>query len=232
MISGRNYFALINGVANTPAASGTPSKINVTAQFNPFRSELKSAISIAQQVGTAGFLTVTFAGTYAVGDLVRLTITSNLTSRQAWRKSYTHVVQAGLATVTDIANAFTAMIAADVANTLNTPYSAVANVAGVMTVTQLDDDKKGLVGYTFTDSAAGTIVNVPTATVISEGQPSDLVDKGIDAGLITAANYTTVRITFHADAAIPFIDSQGATCREIYWYGTPAQAAALVALIP
>jgi len=233
MISGRNYFSLLNEAGNLPASAGTPAKINVTAQFNPFRSELKSAISIAQVVGTAGFLTVTFAGGgYAVGDLVRLTITSNLTSRQAWRKSYVHTVQAGLTSVTNIADAFTAMIQADVNNILNSPYSAVANVAGVLTVTQLDDDKQGLVGYTFTDSAAGTIASVPTITVISEGQPSDLIDRGVDAADITLANYTTVRITLHSEVAIPFIDSQGATCKEIYWYGTPAQAAALVALIP
>jgi hypothetical protein len=232
MISGRNYFALINEAANLPASAGTPPKINVTAQFNPWRSELKSAISIPQVVGVSGFLTVTFAGAYAVGDEVRLTITSNLTSRQAWRKSYTHTVQAGLTTATDIANAFTAMIQADVNNPLNSPYSAVSNVAGVMTVTQFDDDKQGLVSYTFTDSAAGTIVSVLTPTVISEGQPSDLIDKGIDAADILLANYTTVRITFHNEVAIPFIDSQGATCKEIFWYGTPAQAAALVALIP
>ena len=233
MISGRNYFALIAPIAPfLPAQSGTPAKVSVTDQFNPFRSELKAVVSIPQAVGVAGFLTVTFAGAYAVGDLVRLTIVSNLTSRQLFRKSYVHTVQAGLTTPTDIANAFTAMIQADVNNPLNSPYSAVSNVAGVMTVTQFDDDKRGLVSYTFTDSAAGTIVSVPTATVISEGQPSDLIDKGIDPALITAANYTTLRITFHNEVAIPFIDSQGATCKEIYWYGTVAQAAALAGLIP
>jgi hypothetical protein len=232
MISGRSIIPMINGTANTPAASGTPSKINVTEFFSVFRSELKAVVQIAQQVGTAGFLTVTFAGTYAVGDEVRLTITSNLTGRQAWRKSYVHTVLAGATSVTAIADAFTAMISADVANTLNSPYSAVANVAGVLTVTQLDDDKNGLVGYTFTDSAAGTMVNVPTATVISEGQPQDLIDAGIDSDKISAANYNTLRITFHHEVAIPFIDSQGATCKEIYWYGTLAQGNALAALIP
>ena len=239
MIGGRNYFALLNPSANTPGLTGTPAKINVTDNFNPFRSELKAVVSIGPNAGTAGFLTVTFAGGgYAVGDLVRLTITSNLTSRQAWRKSYVHTVQAGLATVTDIADAFTAMIQADVNNTLNSPYSAVANVAGVLTVTQLDDDKQGLVGYTFTDSAAGTIASVPTTTVISEGQPSDLIDRGVDAAEIAAygafpgAGLTTLRITFHNEVAIPFIDSQGATVKEIYWYGTTAQAATLAGLIP
>jgi hypothetical protein len=230
MISGRDYFALINEVTNLPAASGTPSKINVTAKFNPFRSELKSVISIPQVVGTAGTLAITIAGAYAVGDEIRVTITSNLTSRQAWRKSYVYTVPAGGTANNAIALAIANLIAADV--NPNSPYASAIAAVNVVTVTQLDDDKRGLVGYEYTDSAAGTIAIVSTPTVISEGQPSDLVDKGIDPALITAANYTTLRITFHNEVAIPFIDSQGATCKEIYWYGTPAQAAALAALIP
>ena len=47
-----------------------------------------------------------------------------------------------------------------------------------------------------------------------------------------AGGWTTLRITLHSEAAIPFIDSQGATAKEIYWYGTPADAAALALLIP
>ena len=225
---GRDYFALLNGVSNTPA--DTAGIVNVTEKFSVQRSELKSAISIAAVVGVAGFLTVTIAGTWAVGDDVRLTITSNLTSRQQWRKSYVHRVLAGATSVTDVATALRKLVEADISATA--PYASATNAAGVITITQLDDDKRGLVGYVYTDSAAGTIVNVPTATVISEGYPSDLVDRGIPAGDITAASYTTVRIAFHAEVAIPFIDSVGATSKEIYWYGTPAQAAALVALIP
>jgi hypothetical protein len=239
MISGRNYFALLNPVANTPiVATGTPAKINVSDNFNPFNSELKAEITLVPAVGASGFLTVTFVGPYAIGDDIRLTITSNLTSRQAWRKSYTHTVQAGLTTVTDIANAFTAMILTDVNNSLNSPYSAVSNIAGVMTVTQFDDDKQGLVSYTFTDSAAGTITSVLTPTVISEGQPSDLLDRGITAdeianyGAMPLGGWTTLRITLHSEAAIPFVDSQGATAKEIYWYGTAGDAAALALLIP
>jgi hypothetical protein len=228
MISGRSYFALINGASNTPAL--TAGKVNVTEKFTVNQTELKSYVEATQVVGTAGYLTVTFAGTYAVGDIVRLTVTSSLTSRQLFRKTYTHVVQAGLSTVTDIAVAFKAMILADKNNVNNSPYSDATNVSGVLTITQYDDDSKGLVGYTFTDSASGTIVNVPTATVISEGQPSDLEDRGIAAADITIANYTTLRITLHTEVAIPFIDSQGATARELFWYGTPAQATALKAL--
>lgn len=227
MISGRNYFALLNGSANTPALAN--GKINVTENFSVFQTELKSYVEATQVVGTAGFLEVTIAGTYAVGDAVRVTITSNLTSRQAWRKSYSHIVVAGSTTNDDIALAMANLIVADIGP--NSPYASSVAVANVVTITQLDDDKRGLVGYTFTDSAAGTIANVPTATVISEGQPSDLVDRGIPAGDITIANYTTLRITLHSEVAIPFIDSAGVTAKEIYWYGTPAQATALKALI-
>lgn len=225
---GRSKFALLNEATNTPADTG--GIINLTEKFLIPRSELKSAISIAAAAGVAGYLTITIAGTYAVGDLVRITITSNLTSRQLWRKSYVHRVQAGATTVTDIAAAFAALISADIAP--GSPYASASNVAGVLTVTQYDDDKRGLVGYVYTDSAAGTIANVPTATVISEGQPSDLVDMGIPADEITAASYTTVRIAFQHEVAVPFVDSVGAVAKEIVWYGTPAQAAALVALIP
>lgn len=225
---GRNYFALLNGASNTPANTG--GVINLTEKFSVKASELKSAISIAAVAGVAGFLTVTIAGTWAVGDQVRLTITSNLTSRQQWRKSYVHTVLAGATSVTDVATALRKLVEADIS--AEAPYASASNVAGVITITQKDDDKRGLVGYVYTDSAAGTIVNVPTATVISEGYPSDLVDKGIPAEDITAATYTTVRIELHAEVPVPFIDTVGALSKEIYWYGTPAQAAALVALIP
>jgi len=230
MIGGRSQIALLNGAANLPAATGTPSKINVTEKFSVFRSELKSVINIPQVVGAAGYLTITLVGPYAVGDQVRVTVTSNLTSRQLFRKTYTHTVVAGGTSVTAIALALSLLMAADIG--VDSPFASVVPVAGVLTITQQDDDKRGLVGYVYTDSAAGTITNVPTATVISEGQPSDLVDAGIPAGDITAANYSTLRITFHHEVPIPFVDSQGITAKEIIWFGTVAQAGALAALIP
>ena len=224
---GRNYFAII-AEAHVPAV--TNGNVDLSPGFIVPKTELKSAINIVPAVGAAGFLTITLAGTYAVGDFIRVTITSNLTSRQAWRKSYTHTVQAGSTTVTLIAAAIAAQIAADVPE-FDSPYSAAISAAGVITVTQKDDDKRGLVGYVHTDSALGTIANVPTATVISEGQPSDLVDRGIAAGDINLAQYDTVRIDFHGETAIPFIDSVGATAKEIYWFGTPGNGAGLATLI-
>lgn len=225
---GRNYFTLVNGAGNTPI--DTAGIVNVTEKFSVPRSELKSAISIVAAPGVPGTLTFTFVGGYAVGDKVRVTITSNITTRQLWRKSYSHTVVAGGTATTAIATAVGALIAADV--NPNAPYASAIVGGSTVTVTQLDDDKHGLVGYDYTDSAAGSITPGGVATTISEGQTADLIDKGVDPALAALAPFTTVRIEFHSEAAIPFIDSSGATSKEIYWYGTPAQATALLLVIP
>lgn len=223
---GRKYFAII-AEAHTPANTG--GIIDLSPKYSVEASELKSAFYVAPVAGTPGYLTVTFAGAYAVGDELRLTITSNLTGGQQFRKSYTHTVLAGAATVTDIALAFSLLLSRDVA--AGQVYASAVPAAGVLTITQLGDDKRGIVGYVYTDSAAGTMVNVPTQTVYSEGQPSDLVDKGIPVGDINLASYDTVRIALEVGAAIPFIDSVGVTAKEIYWFGTPGEGQILVDLI-
>lgn len=227
MKAGRNYFALI-AEAHVPAL--TSGQVDITPKFIVSATELAGAVFIAPNAGAAGFLTVTIGNTYAVGDEVRITVTSNLTSRQFYRKSFVHIVQQGGTSVTVIATALASAIAKE-AGSLNSPFASATNALGVITITQQDDDKQGLKGFVNTDSALGTITNVPTLTVISEGQPSDLVDRGIDSADINLASYDTVRIDLHADAAIPFIDSEGATAREIYWYGTPGNGAAFAALI-
>jgi len=223
---GRKYFAII-AEAHTPANTG--GIIDLSPKYSVAKSELKSALVINPVVGVPGYLTVTFAGTYAVGDELRLTITSNLTGGQQFRKSYTHTVVAGGTSVTAIALAFSLLLSRDVA--AGQVFASATPVAGVLTITQLGDDKQGLVGYVYTDSAAGTMVNVPTDTVYSEGQPSDLVDKGIPVGDINLASYDTVRIIAELDAAIPFIDAAGAVSKEIYWFGTVGEGAPLAVLI-
>lgn len=225
---GRNYFALI-AEGHTPAVSA--GMLDLTPSFLVGTNELAGggAIFIAPAVGTAGFLTITLTAPFVVGETIRITITSNLVSRQLYRKSFVQEVLAG-DTVTTIAARFAAAMAQE-AGSLNSPFASATSALGVITVTQQDDDKRGLIGYTYTDSVAGTVVNVPTATVISEGQPSDLEDRGIDAGDINLASYDTVRIDLAADAAIPFIDSEGSTAKEIYWFGSPGDGALLAALI-
>jgi hypothetical protein len=223
---GRNYFALI-AEGHTPANTG--GLVDLTPSYIVEKTELKSALFVAPAAGTPGEFEVTFGGAYVAGDLVRLTVTSNLVSRQLYRKSYSYEVQAG-DTVTDIAAYFANAISKEVGS-LNSPYSSATSALGVLTVVQEDDDKQGLIVYDYTDSAAGTIAVVSTPTVISEGQPSDLIDRGIAADDINLASYDTVRIALEADAAIPFIDSVGATAREIYWYGTPGEGGPLATLI-
>ena len=226
MKTARNYYAILTEGFDTTEANGV---IQLSPEHSVQSSEAKDAFLTAPVTGVAGNITITFGGTPAVGDEFRLTVTSNLTSRQQWRKSYSHIVQAGAVSVTAVAAAFAALVTADISATA--PYASAVNVAGVLTITQIGDDKRGLVGYVYTDSAAGTMSNFPTATVVSEGQPDDLVDRGVDAADINLAAYDTVRIVLHSQAAIPFIDSVGATATEIYWYGTVGKGAALVTQI-
>jgi hypothetical protein len=224
--AGRSYFALIaEGYTPQLLADGT---IDLTPGYIVPKTSLKKAIFVAPAVGAAGYLTTTFAGTYVAGDFIRFTVTSNLTNRQQWRKSYTYSVVTG-DTVTTIAAAFASLISADMG--MNSPYASAVSALGVLTVTQKGDDKRGLVGYDYTDSAAGTMVTASTLTVYSEGQPSDLIDKGIDALAIGLASYDTVRIAANPEAPIPFINAVGAVASEIYWFGTAGEGAPLVVLI-
>jgi hypothetical protein len=224
--AGRNYFALVAPIGHVAAL--TNGSIDLTPGYVVPETSLKKAIFVAPVVGAAGYLTVTLTGTYALGEEVRLTITSNLTSRQQWRKSYVYMTVAA-DTLTTIAAAMASLVAADIAAT--SPYASVISAAGVITITQKGDDKRGLVGYPYTDSVAGLIANVSTLTVYSEGQPSDLEDKGIAASAILSASYDTVRIAANPESPIPFIDAVGAVAKEIYWFGDAGTGAALAALI-
>lgn len=224
---GRNYFVI---VANAYVPTNTGGVIDLSPKYSFLATELRGGILITPNVGVAGFLTITLAGTYAVGDEIRITITSNTNSKQLFTKTYFHTVQAGATTVTAIATA----LASRIRNSFNTenPIATVTNALGVITITQKGDDKFGLIGYVNTNSASGgTIVLTPTPTVLSEGQPSDLLDRGADPSDVTLAAYDTVRIGLVSEAAIPFIDSVGGTAKEIYWYGAVGNGAGLVALL-
>ena len=87
--TGRNYFAII-AEGHTP--SNTAGVVDLSPKYSALKTELKSALFIAPASGVPGFLTITFDRSYAVGDLVKVTITSNLTSGQLWSKTYTHKV--------------------------------------------------------------------------------------------------------------------------------------------
>jgi len=225
--TGREYFPLV-AEGHTPAV--TAGFLDLTPSFKVPSHTMKGAIFIAPAVGAAGNVAITLGGTYAVGDQVRITLSSNLVSGQFWSKSYLVEVQAGATALADIALALANKMNRDVANA-NAPLASAVAAGAVVTVTQKGDDKRGLADYDWTDSAAGTIAIVNTATTISEGQPDDLYDRGVAPEDVNLASYDTVKIVFDADSASPFIDSRGVQVKEIYWYGTPGEGNALATLI-
>lgn len=235
-MTGRNFFAVINEdaaydpTANQPDAEGN---FELAPNYVIPSSFLKGAKTVAINPvgGTAGYLTVTIGGTYTVGDEARITIESNLPSRQKFVKSYVVDVLGGM-TNDDIASALAEKFSRELnAGLIDYPIASVSVASNVVTITQKGDDKRGLIGTTYTDSTAGTIVNLPTATVISEGQPSDLVDRGVDVSAINLASYDTVKIELNIEVAQPFIDSKGAVVKELFWYGVVGKGANLVASI-
>lgn len=226
--TGRDFFPLATA-GHAPANTG--GLVDLSPKFKVPAHSLKGAIFIAPAAGTAGSLAITMGGTFAVGDQIRVTITSNLVSAPGvWRKSYLIEVKAGATALADIAQSLADAMNADVQNA-NAPIASATAAAAVVTVTQKGDDKRGLNSVKWTDSSAGTVTIVPTATTISEGQPDDLRDAGVAEADITLASYDTVRIILHADAQVPFIGYQGSEVREIIWYGTPGNGNALATLI-
>lgn len=185
-----------------------------------------TAINIAAAVGSAGDSEITIAGTYLAGEQIKVTFSSNLTTRQKFRKTYTVDVQAGATTVTEIAEALVAKIQREIdAGLIDYPFESVSNVAGVVTVTQKGDDKRGLEVFVYTDSASGTIAEVTTQTVYSEGQPSDLADAGIPSDDIVAASYATVLVPYNEQVAQPFIDSKGEVATHLKIFASAANYA-------
>lgn len=222
---GRDFFPLI-AEGHTPTNTG--GQIDLTPSYVVSADELKGAIFVTPTVGVVANSAITFGGTYAVGDDIRITVLTGDDSRQAWRKSYQHTVQPGATALADIVQAFYDKINLDQIN--DAPY-AVAQASPVLTVSLKNDDTTSLNVEVFTNSSAGTIAEVFTAATVSEGQPQDLIDAGIPADQINLASYDTVRIDLHSDAPIASIDSVDAFAREIYWFGTPGEGAALETLI-
>ena len=234
-MTGRNFFAVINESAaydptlNEPDAEGN---FELAPNYVIPSTYLKGAnvVVIAPNAGTAGKVDVTIGGTYAIGDQVKLTIESNATSRQKFVKTYVLDIDSVLAAGTnnDIAEALLQKFKSELnAGLVDYPIASVSRVGAVVTITQKGDDKRGILAYEFTDSASGTIAVATTLTTISEGQPSDLVDKGISADDITLASYDTVKIELNIEVAQPFIDSKGTVVKELYWFGVVGKGANL-----
>lgn len=228
---GRSYIAL-NDEAHVPALAGgmvdiTPSLIVPTDTLS---GQATTMAVIGQAAGVSALNTITLAGVPAAGDQYTITLVSNATSAQVWRKSYYYTVQPGDA-LNDVSAALGAQIQEDGLQS-GTPYTA-GTVAAVITVTLKSDDTNSLACYVDTNAAAATIGVAFTAATISEGQPSDLIDHGIPAVDILSATYDTYRFEYRPTVAQPFIDMQGKKSIEIYYYSATGGggAAALKVII-
>tara|TARA_R110002126_G_scaffold94290_6_gene222698 strand:+ start:146 stop:829 length:684 start_codon:yes stop_codon:yes gene_type:complete len=189
------------------------------------------AAATATVPGTLGNVTVTVGGTYVAGDQVRVSLSLPASNRIT--KSYVHTVVSGGVALNVIAVALAALIAADVNAGL--PGLAAPVVPAGAVVTLIQDGTQGVIltnnVVAYTDSALGTVAVASVATVRSQGTPADLLEEGVDAGVIGLATYSTVLLKNSVNAAIPFIDSEGKTVKEIKFYSTPAICAALIAAL-
>jgi hypothetical protein len=226
----RKTIAIVCNAALADAPVNTNGLVTLAPDFVVPEAALAnvSSVNIGQVPGGAGSVAITFSGTYAAGDQAKVTISSNLTSRQKFRKTYTVDVVAGATTVTNIAASLVSKIQREIdAGLIDYPFASVGNVAGVVTVTQKGDDSHGLEVFVYaTSSNSGAIGSVITQTTISEGQPSDLTDAGIPADKITEANYSTVLVPYNAQVAQPFIDSKGEVATNLKIYAKHAGYAA------
>ncbi len=218
----RKTIAIVSEISPT----STGGIVKLAPDFSVPEAALANAtsINIGQVPGGAGSVAITFSGTYAAGDQAKVTISSNLTSRQKFRKTYTVDVVAGATTVTNIAAALVSKIQREIdAGLIDYPFASVGNVAGVVTVTQKGDDSHGLEVFVYaTSSNSGAIGSVITQTTISEGQPSDLADAGIPADKIVAANYATVLVPYNIQVAQPFIDLKGEVATHLKIFASAA----------
>jgi len=223
---GRDYIAVV-AEGHTPSV--TNGLVDITPSFVVPVSALQgNAVFIAPAVGVNFNFPITFGGTYAVGDQIVVTVCSNDRSAQKWKKIYRHTVPSGGTALADIAAYFATKIQTD--GLADAPYTA-ASAAAVTTVTAKNDDSKGIEGSGSTDSSAGTIVVGPAVGTISEGQPQDLIDKGIDPNDINLASYDTVRFDYSPEVPIGSVDAKTKRAREVYWYGTPGEGNAFATLI-
>jgi len=221
---GRSYIAF-NAEAHVPSL--TAGMIDITPSFvvptSSLSGQAPTMAVIAQAAGVPAQNVITFAGAFVAGDDITVSITSSATSRQLWRKSYYYTVQPGDG-LNDVAEAIGNQISAD-GEQSETPYTG-AVAAPVVTIALKSDDTDSLNVTVWTNSAAGTLTPVATAATISEGQPSDLLDKGIPAEDILSASYDTYRFEYRPTVAQPFIDMEGKKSIEIYFFSATGSTGA------
>lgn len=234
----RNSISIVNNAtAISTDVIGGETFVNLNGRkFQVKKGQVSfPAAATATNAGTKGTGIVTFGGTYAVGEQVRVTV-SLPHSGQQLIKSYVHTVVAGGTATTAIATAVAALITADISAGLEGLDSAIAGGSAV-TLTQTSVTKQVIGGTTpvnlvaYTDSAAGTAVVTGTDVVIAQGTPAIIEAEGVDPDEIGLASYSTVLLKAKVDGAFPFIDSDGKTITEIKFYSTPAITAALIAAL-
>lgn len=239
----RETFAIVTGAVPTQIAGTDIFQLSPGYSISGESLRNVTAINIVAAAGTAGSDSIIFSGTYEVGDQVKVTISSNLTASQKYRKTYTVDVSKSIKKSTNtltnraIADAFEAKFASEInAGLIDYPIaSAVASTVGAtgkLLITQKGADKKGLETFVYASSSAGVVASTISQTVYSEGQPADLKEAGIAADEITAATYTTTLVTLNIDVAQPFIDSKGTVVKDLKIFCSAAgYTAALQALI-
>lgn len=224
--SGRSFFPIV-APAHVPAL-GADGFVDLFTDYKVHSSTLKGAEFVAPAAGSASVFTLAFGGTWAAGETVRVTITSNNASRAVWLKTYYYEVQTG-DTATIIATYFKGAIAADGANA-ECPYSATIG-GSTVTVTAKDKKTHALVKYTNKVTTSGTLTVSATSTTIRFGYPDNLTAVGVPAADITLASYDTVKILMEVPSQDHGLDTTGTELKEIFWFGTPGNGAGLETLI-
>lgn len=224
----RKLFPIVSNVniaANTTIAGVEYVNIGPKFQLPKASFVVNTPTRIATGAGTASKSVITFAGTYAINDQIRVTLTIK-DSAQTIIKNFVHTVTN--VSVTNIAVAFKGLIEASILEGIPGIASA-ANVAGVLTITSSSVVSNNFSVTAYTASASGTVAPVFTPVTQAEGIPAVLKSAGIAAADITLATYDTVLLTYKQDAAIPFIDSEGKIVKEVKAFVPVGQGAGLIA---
>ena len=179
---------------------------------------------IATNAGTASKSVIVFSGSFAAGDQVRITL-SIKNSTQTIIKNFVHTVVDTTASV--IVTAIENLITAAISQGLPGIASAAQGPAGTLTITSSSLVSNNFSATTYT-SGSGSVAATFTGVTQAEGVAAVLQAAGVPAADITLATYDTVLLTYKADAAIPFIDSEGKIVKEVKAFVPTGQGATLI----
>jgi len=201
--------------------------VNINSKFSLPKASfvVNTPTRIASSAGSALSYNITFAGTYAINDQIRVTLTIK-DSAQTIIKNFVHTVTD--ISVTSIAVAFKTLIESSIIGGLP-GIASPTNSSGVLTVPSSSVVSNNFSVSVHTASASGTVAFSFTAVTQAEGVPAVLLEAGIAAADITLATYDTVLLTYKQDAPIPFIDSEGKIVKEVKAFVPVGQGAGLIA---